>query len=123
MHSLALRMVDEQSVLVLLRPQLRERLVLEDRPLDDLHYFVLVEDARAQLGLDEALNLRRAQYCLCRAWLQLTRPHVRQIATRDDASVGCSRGSCALLLRCWLRGRLCFLRLRLLGCDFVLCFL
>ena len=72
--------------------QLSQRLVLENRSLDDLHYFVLVENARAQLRLDEALNLRGAQYCLGRAGLQLTRPHICQITARDDASVG---GTCA----------------------------
>ena len=92
MHDFALRMVDEQSILVLLRSQLSQRLVLENRPLDDLHYFVLVENARAQLRLDEALNLRGAQYCLGRAGLQLARPHICQITARDDASVG---GACA----------------------------
>lgn len=48
-HALALWMVDEQSILVLLGSQLSQRLVFEDRSLDDLHDFCLVEDAGAQL--------------------------------------------------------------------------
>ena len=57
MHDFILWMVDEQSVLVLLCSQLSQRLVLENCPLDDLHYFVLVENSRAQLGFNEALDL------------------------------------------------------------------
>lgn len=46
-HPIALRMIDKQPVLVLLCSQLGEGLVLQDGPLYDLHYFVLVEDSRA----------------------------------------------------------------------------
>ena len=69
----ALRMIHltshQESVLVLLGSQLGKSLVLEDGPLDDLQDLVLVEDARAQLGLDEALYLWRAQDGLGRAGL------------------------------------------------------
>jgi len=69
----ALRMIHlashQESVLVLLGSQLGKSLILEDGPLDDLQDLVLVEDARAQLGLDEALYLWRAQDGLGRAGL------------------------------------------------------
>lgn len=97
-HAVVLRMVDEQSVLVLLGSQLSQCLVLEDRSLDDLHDLGLVEDACAQLRFDEDLNLRGAKYRLSGAGLQLACPHVRQLGARDDGFVRPSCSSRAALL-------------------------
>ena len=76
-----IRVVDEQSVLVLLGSQLGQCLVFEDRSLDDLHDFGLVEDACAELRFDEALDLRGAKYRLSWTRLQLAGPYVNQLSS------------------------------------------
>lgn len=117
-HDLTLRVVDEQSVLVLLCSQLGQCLVFQNRPLDDLHDLGLVEDTCAELRFDEALNLRGAQDCLGRAWLELTRSHISQI-TRDDTSVDCAWTCWTLPIGYWQHLRWRFFLSQVVRCCLV----
>lgn len=78
--------------------QLRRSLVLQNSPLYHLHDLSLIEDTRAELRLDETLNLSRAKNSLSGTRLQLASPHVSELSSRYYAPLFNSRA----FLPAWL---------------------